>query len=1073
MKSLEGKLPFWSPATTLNERVEMLRQRGAEPPPAGWEEAVSRWQRECFLDDRVLSRRLEAAGVTRQELGSALLSAPDAALNETGAEEWVTALDKVARFRLSALDWEELSAVEGAGLVRPPRVPFFGFFSRFLQHGRDRLRGILRESTGHAGGVPLGLAPEVERQLLLHLVERLLKISQRTLVLAMNVARLQGRLSGSTPEERFESFSVRYFRDPRRFVALLREYPLLSRLLLSTVDFWVSGSSDLLLRLIHDRPWIEKELAVGSLGRLIQCRAAGSDPHRGGRVVFFLRFEGGLQLVYKPRSMAVDRHFQLFLGWLNSLSLPYQHRTITVLDGGKYGWSELVQPGPCASEAEVRRFYWRQGSLLAVSHLLQGSDFHQENLIAAGEHPVLVDLEALFLQDLERPAGERAFVVANDILARSVTRVGLLPTLAFVDPRKTGIDISGLGGGIERDLPFSVLRVSGERSDEMRFERGSARIPASGNRPVLDGKVVDLGHYAEAVEEGYVQTYRALHQNARDVRKEISRFAGTEVRHLLRNTQRYAKILQESYHPDYLRSGIARDRLLERLWAEAVMRPKLAEVVPFEISDMWFGDIPYFSACPGQCDLWSSRGVAVRDFFPRTPLSQVEEQLARMSQEDLDRQVSFIRQSIVSSGATLRSDVSSPDLPVAKEEELLAAAVAIGERLRELAICGRKDVTWIGSVPGAAGEAEWILAPLRSDLYAGTSGIALFLGYLGAATGREDFLELARRGIETVLAETAVLSRAQGVAIGPFQGLATYLYTLHHFSVILERPDLLDRARHLLEAVATQVRWDEQLDLLGGAAGCAVVLLGLYRATGDERYRQVALECGERLLATAVRDSSGVSWLEPNSGRGLTGFSHGAAGIAWSLTELGRAGEREDLLSLAREALVFERRHFLPDEGNWADLRFADKRVDSGYFAWCNGAPGIVLGRLLLLDRLEDELIRGEIEAGVETTLRVGFGFSHSLCHGDLGNAEIVFRAGERLGRMDWQRQALLHASAVCRSVQAGRWRCGVGTNYVETPGLMAGLAGIGYNLLRFARPGRIPSVLSLEAPGACQFPAG
>jgi hypothetical protein len=35
----------------------------------------------------------------------------------------------------------------------------------------------------------------------------------------------------------------------------------------------------------------------------------------------------------------------------------------------------------------------------------------------------------------------------------------------------------------------------------------------------------------------------------------------------------------------------------------------------------------------------------------------------------------------------------------------------------------------------------------------------------------------------------------------------------------------------------------------------------------------------------------------------------------------------------------------------------------------------------------------------------------------------------------------------------------------VETPGLMTGLAGIGYGLLRLAVPTRVPSVLVLEGP--------
>jgi lantibiotic modifying enzyme len=37
----------------------------------------------------------------------------------------------------------------------------------------------------------------------------------------------------------------------------------------------------------------------------------------------------------------------------------------------------------------------------------------------------------------------------------------------------------------------------------------------------------------------------------------------------------------------------------------------------------------------------------------------------------------------------------------------------------------------------------------------------------------------------------------------------------------------------------------------------------------------------------------------------------------------------------------------------------------------------------------------------------------------------------------------------------------------VETPGLLLGLAGIGYELLRLAEPERVPSLLTLAPPTA------
>ena len=47
-------------------------------------------------------------------------------------------------------------------------------------------------------------------------------------------------------------------------------------------------------------------------------------------------------------------------------------------------------------------------------------------------------------------------------------------------------------------------------------------------------------------------------------------------------------------------------------------------------------------------------------------------------------------------------------------------------------------------------------------------------------------------------------------------------------------------------------------------------------------------------------------------------------------------------------------------------------------------------------------------------------------------------------------------------------WLCGVALG-VETPGLMTGLAGIGYGLLRLADPHRVPDLLTVEPPVAAR----
>jgi lantibiotic modifying enzyme len=173
----------------------------------------------------------------------------------------------------------------------------------------------------------------------------------------------------------------------------------------------------------------------------------------------------------------------------------------------------------------------------------------------------------------------------------------------------------------------------------------------------------------------------------------------------------------------------------------------------------------------------------------------------------------------------------------------------------------------------------------------------------------------------------------------------------------------------------------------------------------------------------------------------------------------------------ALDAIAYERSLFRPEVSNWPDLRdFAatiqgnNNNQHTCMTAWCHGAPGIGLARLRCLQHLDDTEIRSEINAALKTTLAHGFGGNHSLCHGDLGNLELLLQASEILDDPQWPHQVNRLASIILESINQYGWLCGIPLG-VESPGLMTGLAGIGYELLRLAEPTRVPSVLVLEPP--------
>src|SRR3954454_25036882 len=105
------------------------------------------------------------------------------------------------------------------------------------------------------------------------------------------------------------------------------------------------------------------------------------------------------------------------------------------------------------------------------------------------------------------------------------------------------------------------------------------------------------------------------------------------------------------------------------------------------------------------------------------------------------------------------------------------------------------------------------------------------------------------------------------------------------------------------------------------------------------------------------------------------------------------------------------------------------------------------------------------MEAAWDTVER-GFGENHYQSHGDLGNPAFLLQPRRTLGDPALDGPIDRQTRTVLASIARDGWLCGT-RGGVEAPGLMNGLAGIGYGLLRLADPERVPSVLTLETPGS------
>jgi len=1076
MDALNPNRPFelvsWYRALTLAERAAVLAGEPELPTlsseaAATADQRLARWRAQPpFGDDAELARRLAADDISAPMFRT-ILGEPieNVARRFAVKPRWLATLEQAFARPRSAGEIPVTPKFEAV-----PTRGFLEIIRPVIDDGRGRLRDF---AAALAAGVadPLFDPSTVEALLAPSMAEQMLRMLMRTMVLEMNVAKLQGQLAGETPAERFTDF-IRRLAQPDVAIGIFLEYPVLARHLVRRVEQWVETSCELLAHLIADGPALQAMFGAGTeLGPLVALSGHAGDTHRNGRAVVIATFRSGRKLVYKPKPLTTELHFQELLIWLNDHGAEPAFRVLQVLDRGDHGWMEFVEQAPCTSIDQIERFYTRQGENLALLYALGATDFHFENLIAAGEYPVLVDLETLFHPVLADELPQ------NLATGESLFRTNLVPLRMNAGGDYAGMDISGLGNPDGQLTAHKVHDWEDVFQDSMRLVRRRVLMNGAANQPALHGEPVDVTAHLGALRAGFDALYGLLARHAEALLAAggpIARFAHDEMRIIMRNTRSYLIRLGEAFHPDLLRDALDQDRLFDHLWASSVRNPHLRKVIPAERASLVRGDVPLFVHRPASADITSDAGVIARGLiavsgYDRTvwrlrgldARTQIRQRwcldAAFASTNDGDRAQTAYPPGLGGRSALL-GDLVRPDRPL--RDRLLAAAHAAGDRLAALAFIDGEVASW--NVLTQVDDRHWSISATGIDLYGGLPGIAIFLAYLGRLTGDDRHAALTRRCVATMRL-AAERTHHTWKPIGGFEGWGGVIYACVSLAWALDDRALLADAEAIVEILPPLIDQDEALDVIGGAAGCLGGLVALQRAAPSPRTLAAAVQCGERLLARGQAMEHGLGWRTASAPeQPLCGFSHGASGIGWALGELAAVTGDARFADAAAQAFRYERGQRATD-GSWRDLRpsragaAAEPALSA---AWCHGAPGIGLARRRALVHRDDPALRDDLAVAVAATARDGFGHNHSLCHGDLGNLELLAASDDPAARAALDRVP----GELLDSLARDGFQCAT-PGAIDTPGLMLGLAGIGYGLLRLVDPAQVPSVLVLEAP--------
>ncbi|WP_370695799.1 type 2 lanthipeptide synthetase LanM family protein (plasmid) [Priestia megaterium] len=941
-------------------------------------------------------------------------------------------------------------------------MPFYAFFEPFL---REFYYDFFHKQITNLN---ISLSYTCQNDIIKHFLNMLYSISHKTLILEVNSLSLMGKLNGNSSQERYQSFCKMLQRDDNYRDSLIVEYPVLFRLISTKIINLKKFLLELFTHYEQDKHLFSEKFNLNSNSPITRLHIGSGDSHKKGKTVTIIELENDEKIVYKPRCLSIDVEFQKFINWVNEKSTStIKLKTITILDKSSYGWCEFVTYKSCENQQSVSNFYNRIGQLLGVLHVMNATDFHYENIISHGQFPVLIDLESLFHHTIspnhsltESPVINKALRLIND----SVLSTGLIPNRASKVDNEGKFDPSGIGDTAnEQLLPFNVEVVTNEFTDRMKIEKKKGTLIPGLNNPRINGESINIGDYLDEITTGFSLTYSIFSTNKSELKSLINKFKNKEIRKIFRDTMKYSKLLNLSYHPDFLRNQIDREILINRLRVKE--GEPIENAVSFEIKDMLDGDIPYFSSETNGTSIKSSDEQTLDDFYYKDGLSLSLEKIDRLDSYDLQNQLNIIEATIMA----VYCDTEIKLLHLKKKKkipldhrDLVDKAEEIGEILLSNAIqhdnINNEELCWTSMVTKGINENNWVYSITGPGVYDGNTGIAIYFAYLWKVTQKSRYREAAYATINPIRKLLPELSKPKNVSLGGYLGISGVVYVLHHLGTVFNDDCLKKEAVEHAKLFEKFISEDSVYDLIGGSSGALMVLMNLYEEYREEWILLLAKKLVNHIVEHAkIQDKGGIAWHPQNTEHEpYIGFSHGNAGIASALARYYHYKPSADILEIIKQAIKYENKYFDENESNWFS-----SHLNKYVIAWCHGAPGILLSRCILKENniALDDLDR-DIKSAFETTINSNIGKNYSFCHGDLGLIDTLISASNKLGgykeeEIDLFKEKILKQMFSSTDIQAD----------INSVGLLNGIASIGYGLLRLAYPKQVPSVLILEKP--------
>lgn len=872
-------------------------------------------------------------------------------------------------------------------------------------------------------------------------VELIFKKSFKSLVYCLNNERIEKRLKGNSPEERYNYFSNTEY----GIEVIDKIFPTLREQLKQELTDKIRYVLSVLRKYEENSTLYCTKFYNITKQEIINIKLSG-DWHNN-RCVMILELDSGNKIVYKPTHGKNIRFLKNILGYFFEEDYLKKYEYIEDNDGL---WVKFVEHVEIHEEDSIKEFYFNYGKLIVVSYLLGMNDMHYENIIASGKYPVISDYETIFSSYLFYHMQTFGFDAQQKVVKRllhSVNATGLIPIYSMT--QYFGGDVSGLSNN---GFMLMVENIKNPGKDNMYIYQERQHIITYNHLP---NKETDPLHYQKNIEAGFEAAQKIVKRNKEKISKFIlDNMEIVESRIILNMTKAYSGIIRIKNNPQFRMNEEAYRNMIERLKTKSRFNKSVYE---YELAELIQSDIPGFYWNCKEKSIYGYTGIERKNVqYLEFTVEDMEKILAYQI-KNLKQQKKLVKDAIQTT-LVLNIKYQKNTKTIFKQEE---KEVFLIEHVNECSVTGGDNtIAWIGLMVNDSEQLEY--AMLDESIYSGIVGLGKMYLFHYIQKRETKYKDILKRIIHTLKIISELEININSSYFKGWAGIYSFLIQCRAHGFDEEEIELC--IKNAQQKIVSYIENTSIYDTLAGIHSAIIYFYSIYQESREDvEFAECVLTKGYEKL----KRSFDVQVMKKNFG--YSSFAHGYSGAITSLLCLYAYKKDDAFLHCIK--ILYECENQLKR----GQFKWLDRRCQTETFSdfWCHGSLGIMCSRLIwiklhLLDnknigkifnkeKIEQELYEycKLIESGKLCT------DNYSLCHGNFALFDYLIS----YYKLYPQKKAAAYekfSRMLLEKAQKEGYSCFGASGAINSIGFMVGETGIQYELERYADC-KIPSILVLE----------